>query len=259
MVIRGQVQYHQPGHSRAEIVIDAEGVPGRRIDPEYRWETVELADARGSVPAPSFGEHGLCFVEAPCCLQGPESFEPSRAEYERELVELVERELGAREIVVFDHTLRIEGHGYRPPSYHVHCDYNASSASKRMEEQLGTARAEEWLRGRFAVINVWRPLGHAVERSPLGFVLPQSVAAEDWVEVDIVFPHRRGQIRGLAWNAAHRWIHLGGMQPHEAAVFTVYANEGVGGVAHAAVRLDDTPADSRPRQSIESRMVVRWG
>ncbi|MGH1346389.1 MAG: hypothetical protein ACRBN8_32780 [Nannocystales bacterium] len=31
----------------------------------------------------------------------------------------------AEEVVVFDHTLRAEGGGMRPPSFHVHCDDNA--------------------------------------------------------------------------------------------------------------------------------------
>lgn len=255
---RGRVQYHEPGSATARILIDAGGVAGRRIDPEYRWVTVELCDARGLESGPTFEEDGLCFVRGPTCLRGPAQFEGLRAEYEHELVRLLESRLGAREVVVFDHTIRVEGQGFRPPSYHVHCDYNAHSAAKRMVERLGEARAQQWQRGRFAIVNVWRPLGYAVERSPLGFVRPASMVADDWVEVDIIFPSRRGQIRGVAWNPAHRWVYLGGMQPLEAALFTVYANVGVVGVPHAAVELVGTPEHARPRQSVESRMFVRF-
>lgn len=148
--------------------------------------------------------------------------------------------------------------GARPPSHHVHCDYNASSAHKRMLELLGPERARQWMLGRYAIVNAWRPLVQPVERSPLGFVLPSSVASGDWVDVDIVFPDRRGQIRGLAWNPEHRWIYRDRMHPRETALFTVYASSGVTGVAHAAVELLEAPEDAPPRQSIESRMFVRF-
>lgn len=256
---RGRVQYHEAGTIRAEILIDAGGVAGRRIDPDYRWVEVELADARVPELAPDFASEGLCFVVAPSCVGHPDAFAKLQAAYELELQALLERELGARECVVFDHTVRGElgESGTRPPSYHVHCDYNEHSAAKRLRELVGPDRAELWLGSRFAVVNVWRPLLAPVERAPIAFVRPASMAAQDWVDVDIVFPTRRGQIVGVAHNPGHRWVYLSAMRPAEVAVFCVYANTGVGGVAHAAVELVPTPLDARPRASLESRVFVR--
>ena len=221
---RGRVEYHEPGATDAQILIDAGGVAGRRIDPDYRSVTVDLRDARGLERAPTFDEDGFCFVPAPRSVQVPGDLAPHQGQYERELIEWVQPHLGAREVVVFDHTIRGSGEGTRPPSYHVHCDYSAYSARKRMIELLGEARTERWHRGRFAIVNLWRPLVYPVERAPLGLVRPASIVAADWVHVDIVFPSRRGQLRGLAWNPAHRWVYLERMRPDEAALFTVYAN-----------------------------------
>ncbi len=258
MPCHGRVQYHEPGRSHAQILIDAGGVPGRRIDPDYQWMEVALENARDPGAAPSFADDGLCFVAAPACPVDPASFASQRAGYEAALIETLERELGAAEAVVFDHTIRAEDEGYRPPSYHVHCDYNANSAAQRLTDELGESRAALWQRGPFAVVNMWRPLAHPVQRAPLAFVRPSSVVASDWVDVDIVFPHRRGQIRGLAWSPAHRWVFLDRMQPDELAVFTVYANEGVAAVPHAAVQLGNAPENAPPRRSIESRLFVRF-
>lgn len=253
------MQYHEPKISTARILIDADGIPGNRVDPVYHWHEVELLDARAAGARPSFDQDGLCFVTAPSCLREPQQLRTLRDDYERELVELVTEQLRASEVVVFDHTLRGHDAESRPPSHHVHCDYNATSAHKRMRELLGEQRALEWIEQPHAVVNVWRPLLRPVQRDPLGFVLPSSVAAEDWVDVEIVFPHRRGQIVGLGWNPEHRWVGLEGMRPEEAAVFTVYSSAGVLGVPHAAVALPRVPAQAQPRRSVESRMFVRWG
>jgi hypothetical protein len=256
---RARVRYHAPDLAVREILIDAGGVAGKRVDPSPCVREVELCDLRGVERRPSFASEGFAFVHAPGPLSRASEFEAAGAEYERTLVELVETELDAEEVVVFDHTLRSEAEGARPPSHHVHCDYNERSARQRLLDFLGSARAAEWTRSRFALVNVWRPLEYPVERSPLGLVLPSSMSVEDWVDVDIVFPDRRGQVVGVLPDPAHRWVYLGGMRPDEAVIFTVYANTGVRGVAHSAVELLDAPASARPRKSIESRMFVRVG
>ncbi|MCH9687757.1 MAG: hypothetical protein K0V04_40380 [Deltaproteobacteria bacterium] len=258
MAATGRVQYHEPGRSTARILIDADGVPGNRIDPEYHWMTVPLHDARAPEDCPTFDRDGLRFVTAPTTLRSPEAFDEARPAYEIELRQLLSQQLGADEVVVFDHTLRTETNRFRPPSFHVHCDYTRRSADQRMLTLLGADRARAWHSCRFAIVNAWRPLVHPVERAPLGFVLPRSVAPEDWVDVDIIFPQRRGQIRGLAYSEGHRWTYLDRIRPEQVALFTVYANQGVSGVPHAAIDIVETHNDARPRQSIESRMFVRW-
>lgn len=255
MAARARVQYHEAGTRGAEILIDAEGVAGRRIDPDYVWADIELADARELAEPLRFESEGLCFVEAPSCLESGGDFEQLRPRYEAELCALLEAQIGARESIVFDHTLRSEVGQGRPPSYHAHCDYNVQSAAKRLRELVDESRAEQWLAGDFAIVNVWRPLGSPVERAPIAFVRPQSMATRDWVKVDIVFPARRGQIMGVARSPAHEWVYLSAMRPNEAALFTVYASRGVTGVAHAAVALEGSEG-ARPRRSIESRVFV---
>ncbi len=122
----------------------------------------------------------------------------------------------------------------------------------------GEREAQRWHAGPFAVVNVWRPLAHPIQRAPIGFVRPGSVEPGDWLDVDIVFPDRRGQVRGLRYNPAHQWLVWPTMTVDEAAIFATYANEGVNGIAHAAVELLDAPPEAMPRQSIESRAFVRW-
>ena len=101
---RGRVQYHEAGTTRAEILIDAGVVAGRRIDPDYQWVEVELADARAPELALDFASEGLCFVVAPSCVHHPNAFTKLQAAYELELRTLLERLSGARIGVVITDT-----------------------------------------------------------------------------------------------------------------------------------------------------------
>ena len=258
-VPRARVRYHEPLEAGAPIQIDAGGLRGQRIDPRYREAEVELHDVRaeGRITDFEFGRDRLAFVDAPTCLDRPEALDTRREAYEAELCELLETHAGARELVIFDHTLRGPGAAARPPSHHIHCDYTAESATKRACELLGPERVASWLAGPFAIVNLWRPLVRPVTRDPIAFVDPATLDPEDWLRVDIVFPDRRGQVRGLRWRPTHRWVHLGAMRPSEVAIFAVYASAGIDGVAHGAVELLEPPGVGPPRLSIESRAFVR--
>jgi len=249
-VLVGRVQYHRDASRTARILIDAGGVVGNRIDPPYEWVDVRLHDARDD--APTWERDRVVFTGAPAVdLE-------ALPEYEPRLRSLIAAQLEAEEVVVFDHTVRGPGAGARPPSHHVHCDYNAWSARTRMQTLLGS-RASSWADNEFAIVNVWRPIVETVHRDPIGFVLPRSVDPDDWLDVDIVFPDRKGQVRGLRHAPDHHWVTLPDMTPDQAAIFATYASAGIDGVAHAAVDLVDAPKDAPPRRSLESRAFVRWG
>lgn len=63
--------------------------------------------------------------------------------------------------MMFDHTIRLIG-GDRPPVLRVHTDQTPSAAVGRVRAVLPSHEAEELLRGRVGIINVWRPLNGPV-------------------------------------------------------------------------------------------------
>lgn len=253
----GKVNYHTRT-STAEILIDAGGIAGNRVDPELNPVVVDLEDVRDANIDLQFTRDGLTFVRAPSKIESFRDLDAVKEAYDAELGELLAVETGGSEIVVFDHTLRIDDQGKRPPARHVHGDYNADSAQQRLVDILGEARAAAWAAGHFAIINVWRPIENVVEQAPLTFAHPATVAVDDWIDIDIVYPDRRGQITGLVWRPTHRWLYLSRMRPDEAAIFRVYDNGGRAAVAHSAAELLDDAGKSSPRQSIESRTLVRF-
>lgn len=255
--VHGRVNYHVLT-AKPEIVIDADGIAGNRIDPELESAVVELHDARDKNVDLNFIEDGLVFVRSATTVESFRDQQGIRDTYESELMKLLQTEAGAAEVAVFDHTVRMDDEGARPPARHVHGDYNVASAQRRLIDILGESRAKEWDRGHFAIVNLWRPIQCIVEQAPLAFADPKTVAASDWMDVDIVYPDRRGQITGLIRQPRHRWIYLSRMRPDEVAIFSVYDNRGRPPVAHSAVELLNAAANICPRRSIESRALIRF-
>lgn len=93
-----------------------------------------------------------------------------------------------------------------------------------MVDLLGSERAAEWSKGHYGFINVWRPLGNPINSAPFGFVHPASVAEEDWLLIDLIYPDRGGLLS----------------------------------IAHSAVDMVEDPKITTIRKSIESRTLVRY-
>src|SRR6266568_6349764 len=92
--------------------------------------------------------------------------------YYPEVEALVKKVSGAARVVVFDHTLRSgdeaerEAKLVREPVLYVHNDYTEWSGPQRVRELLPD-EAENLLRRRFAIIQVWRhPPGSDTRASP---------------------------------------------------------------------------------------------
>jgi len=90
-----------------------------------------------------------------------------RRVYYPECEALIKQVSGAKRVVVFDHTLRTasdeqrETQKIRDIVSRVHNDYTEWSGPQRVRDVMGD-QAETLLRGRFAIIQVWRPINHPV-------------------------------------------------------------------------------------------------
>lgn len=259
MPIFASVNYHVAGLEPQTYYIDADGETGRIVGPEVVTTDIEVTDLREADVRLQFARDGLAFVTQASAIQ---DFDDGRAwsdVYDRELRDLLSKQTGAKEVVVFDHTLRIDDPASeRKPARNVHSDYSAEGAHQRLKDILGAETAVAWEEGHFAFVNVWRPVKHPVNTTPLGFVLPGSVSPEDWVTIDLVYPHRAGQIMGLAPNDRHRWVYRSAMTPDEVVLFNIYDNSGRPSVAHSALDLKEDRAAGTPRMSMESRTLLRY-
>jgi hypothetical protein len=124
--------------------------------------------------------------------------EQIRRVYYPEMEALVNAESGASRVVIFDHTLRTadgderEARKIREVVQRAHNDYTEWSGPQRVRDLL-PEEADELLRRRFAIIQVWRPIRHPVETFPLALCDARSVAFEDFVISERRYPNRIGQ------------------------------------------------------------------
>ena len=188
--------------------------------------------------------------------------------YYPEVQALIQRMSGAARVVVFDHTLRSGDEGereaklIREPVLSAHNDYTEWSGPQRVRDLMG-AEAEELLKRRFAIIQVWRAAyedaASPIRSNPLAMADARSVAPEDLLVAERRYPNRVGQTYRLKYSARHRWFYFPEMRRDEAIVFKVYDSAKDGRARftpHTSFADPATPPGAPPRQSIEARALA---
>ena len=182
-----------------------------------------------------------------------------------ETAEIVKQVTGASRVVVFDHTLRRSdaladkrGSGLaRPPASRAHVDQTIASGPQRVREIMGE-QAEALLRGRVAIINLWRPIHHPARAWPLAIGDARSFQPDDLVATDLVFAHRKGEIYGVAHKPGQRWLYIPDLEPDEAVLIKCWDSEAslARFAPHTGFEDPTTPAGTPPRESIEFRTMA---
>lgn len=252
------VNYHIVSPEEQAYHIDAGGEDGKIIPPVLVPTEVAVNDVRNGTEV-DFARDSVAFVKRVSTIQDFGTSNNWQATYNKELRQLLAQRIGAKETIVFDHTLRIDdAEATRKPARNVHSDYSPAGAHRRLRDLLGSRTADEWEAGHFAFVNVWRPVENPINSAPLGFVRPRSVAEEDWLTIKLIYPDRTGSIMGLVANDNHEWVYLSKMTPSEVALFNIYDNRGKPPVAHSALDLVEENNTEVPRKSIESRTLVKY-
>ena len=171
---------------------------------------------------------------------------------------LLDNVRGAHKVTIFDHTIRRSNpDAPRAPVTRVHVDQTARSTEWRVKLH-NPEDADELLKGRYRIINVWRPLNGPVQAHPLGFASAESVEDNDLVPVEHRYPHRTGETAGVRFNKGQQFYYLSGMKNDESLFLKCYdTKDGVGQrVPHTAFVDPRTPEGARGRESIEVRALV---
>jgi hypothetical protein len=190
--------------------------------------------------------------------------EEVRRVYYPEMEALVKAESGASRVQVFDHTLRTGDDGLRESRKirevvrRVHNDYTEWSGPQRLRDLL-PQEADELLRRRFAIVQVWRPVRLPVESFPLAICDARTLSDDDLIISERRYPNRVGQTYAIKYNPEHRWFWFPRMRREEALVFKVYDSLKDGRArwtAHTAFDDPTSPPNPRPRESIEIRTMA---
>ncbi|MEJ0065272.1 MAG: CmcJ/NvfI family oxidoreductase [Caulobacteraceae bacterium] len=240
-----------------------EGVPATNI--ATYAQTVKLENARGLGSGLDVDVQGFQIVSHHTAVRDFWDEAQTLALGHPEVAELVKAVTGASRVVVFDHTLRRRESGVsdrspgqaRQPASRVHVDQTVASGPQRVRDLMGE-QAEDLLTRRAAIINVWRPIHHEARDWPLAFADARSVAKNDLIPSDLIFPHRKGEIYGVNYNPAQQWRFVPDLQVDEAILIKCWDSDP--SVAqftpHTAFADPTTPEGTPPRESIEFRTIA---
>ena len=239
-----------------------EGVPTRNTKGDRR--TVAIRDARDLAEMPSLDREGFALVRHDAAPRDPWDPRAVREQYYPEMEALVARHTGAARVVAFDHNVRSRTRaerrevGAQMPVRYAHNDYTEGSGPQRVRDLFPGEEAERLLAHRFAVINVWKPIGGPVEESPLAVCDARTIAMDDLVATDLRYTDRLGEIYSLRFSPVHRWFYWSRMRPDEAILLKCYDSDAARArfTAHSAFEDPTSAPDARARESIEVRTLA---
>jgi hypothetical protein len=239
------------------------GVPVRTGQDEAH--VVAINDARPLAALLSLDVEGFALLRAPSAFDSFDDEAAVRAVYYPEVERLIAAATGAERVVTFDHNVRSAARaargepGIRGPVDRTHNDFTARSGRERAQCELEARGFDvRLLRRRFAIVNLWRPIGRPVEKSPLALCDAQSIADDDLIARDLVYRDRVGETYSLQFNLAQRWYHFPRLAPDEAILIKGYdSSERVARfTAHSAFDDPRSRRDAPERESIEARALV---
>jgi len=239
------------------------------LDQPTQAVAVEVHDARDRNPSDNkteFGMHesGFDLFNHESAVQDFLDQVQIKDGYETEIEGLLKSVTGCYRVHIFDHTVRAsdpevrELKQIRESVSLVHGDYTSGSGFVCLQENLGD-EAAELSKGRFQIINVWRPLVDPVEDFPLALCDLRSVSEQDLVDTERRAPNHTGELQLAVHSPAHRWFYYPGMRPDEVLLFKTFDSINGGHSPcsiHSAIKLPDAATDARPRVSIETRAFL---
>lgn len=172
--------------------------PGRSYNLTDRERKVE--NLRGQESEFTTDNSGFAVYNAPAKERLFTDDEAVKVGYYAEVEELLRKQLrGVKKVTIFDHTIRRRLPGSaRSPVQLVHVDQTPAAAEKRVRRHLPEDEVEELLKGRYQIINVWRPIENPATDFPLAVVDWRSTKPDDFVKVDLLYPKEWAQGREVA-------------------------------------------------------------
>jgi hypothetical protein len=219
-----------------------------------------------------------------------------RNDYYQEVENLLREKLtGIKKVFIFDHTIRRRiKDAPRQPVQQVHVDQTPGAAEARVRRHLPD-EADQLVKGRYQIINVWRPIENPASDFPLAVIDWRTTKPHDFIATDLMYPRRdsldaddddrgkevlpdpnsysstegyevKGETMGVAPSQDHSFYYQKDMTPDEVLLLKCFDSRGEGmpggrdGLAvrtpHTAFADPQTPEDAPGRQSIEVRCLV---
>lgn len=176
--------------------------------------------------------------------------------------QLIKTSTGASRVFIFDHTVRRAAKGssqsnpFRSPVKRVHIDQSYAASKNRVTFHRPD-EAPELLKGRYQIINVWRPI-KTILKDPLAVADARSVPDSDLVPVKLIYPDREGETYAVKPDPGIKWFFRYGQTPDLVTLIKCFDSKTDGRarrVPHSAF-VNPSTEDEAGRESIEVRALV---
>jgi len=225
--------------------------------------SVTINDIRSSKEDISVEKSGFAVhsnVDSSMSYNDWESDETIKTKYYPEVEKILLSKIpGSNKVIFFDHTIRrTRPDAKREPVTRAHIDQTAKSARERVVLHANSEdEAQALLKGRYRIVNVWRPIQTTPVRAfPLAMADSSTVKDENLVPVEHRYPNRTGETAGVKFDQDQRWYYFSEMEPTDRIFLQCFDSEGTRSrVAHTAF-VDPRSPEGEGRESIEVRALV---
>ncbi|KAF2396196.1 hypothetical protein EJ06DRAFT_534331 [Trichodelitschia bisporula] len=165
--------------------VDGGGTSFKLIDKEAQVKNIRGREDQFTTDTSGFAIHKSIATE--------KSFRDEKAvreSYYPEVEALLREKLpGVKKVIIFDHTIRRREKGApRGPVQQVHVDQTQAAAEKRVFRHIPEEEAKELAKGRFQIINVWRPIENPASDFPLAVIDWRTTTESDFVPITLLYP-----------------------------------------------------------------------
>ncbi|MEO9971236.1 MAG: CmcJ/NvfI family oxidoreductase [Hyphomonadaceae bacterium] len=257
--VTADLNYIRPDATMAPKVIYSGGAAPQSYNEAYKFMPAKIRDGRQSVGDFKIHVEGFELVTSPTMNMNFVNDELIKEIYYNEVAGIVRKTTGAKDVFVFDHTVRRgQAQSVRKPAHHVHNDYTATTGVTRSEQMIGSDAFAEMKGRRMIQINVWRPLSKIVQRSPLAFCDAASIEQKDLIPTKIHFTDNDyvGEIFALRKAVGQQWYYFSEMTHDEVVLIKGYDTLSTSVsrfTPHTAFEYPDQDPTVPPRESIETR------
>lgn len=253
------LNYIKPNANIAPEVFYSGGDAPQKYNEAYAFMPAKIEDGRNFSDNFQIHVQGFQLVSAPTRATNFEDEHVIEGAYYDEVKAIVRNITKAKDVFVFDHTVRFgKIDSRRKPAHHVHNDYTERTAHSRALERVGADIYAKMKGRRMIQINVWRPLVPCIQRSPLTFCDATTIQPSDLIPTNIHFPDTDhvGEIYALRKNEGQRWSYFSEMTHSEVVLIKGYDSLKDGTARftpHTAFEYPDQVPAVPPRKSIETR------
>jgi hypothetical protein len=280
---------------------EGKGKPWGKVDGpgtnfSHLWHEREVHNLRGRENEFNTDNSGFAVYNYPAKEKLFTDDAAVREGYYAEVEDLLRSKLqGVTKVVIFDHTIRRrDKNSPRQPVQQVHVDQTPAAAEVRVRRHTSPEEADDLVKRRWQLINVWRPIENPASDHPLAVIDWSTTSPSDFIATDLLYPKRsdsmdvddrgkevlpdpnnytstegyevKGETMAVAPNENHKFYYQKDMTPDEVLLLKCFDSYGEGmpngkkGLAvrtpHTAFADPQTPKDAPGRQSIEVRCLV---